>query len=117
MDFVVICTVAFTASLLTFFSGFGLGTLLLPAFAVFFPVERAITLTAIVHFLNGFFKLILVRRFADLGVVIRFGLPAIVSAIAGAWLLLRLSQAPSVLTYSILGHSSSIRPIRSGVRI
>ena len=39
MSYLVICSVAFLASGLTFFSGFGLGTLLLPAFALFFPVD------------------------------------------------------------------------------
>ena len=42
----MICTVALLASALTFFSGFGLGTLLLPAFALFFPVEQAVALSA-----------------------------------------------------------------------
>jgi len=51
MDYFVIALVAFTASLLTFFSGFGLGTLLTPAFALFFPINLAVALTAIVHFL------------------------------------------------------------------
>src|SRR5690606_23584171 len=36
MSYLVICTVALLASTLTFFSGFGLGKLLLPAFALFF---------------------------------------------------------------------------------
>ena len=65
MTYLVVCSVAFVASGLTFFSGFGLGTLLLPAFALFFPVERAVALTAVVHFLNGLFKLALVGRHAD----------------------------------------------------
>ena len=81
--YVVICAVAFLASGLTFFSGFGLGTLLLPAFAAFFAVELAVALTAIVHFLNGVFKLFLVWRHIERSVVIRFGLPAIVGALAG----------------------------------
>lgn len=42
MPFLVICGVACAASALTFFSGFGLGTLLLPAFALFVPVQRIV---------------------------------------------------------------------------
>ena len=38
----LLCLVAFGGSLLTFFSGFGLGTLLMPVLAVFFPIEIAI---------------------------------------------------------------------------
>lgn len=62
MSYLIICSVAFVASGLTFFSGFGLGTLLLPAFALFFTVEKAIALTAVVHFLNGLFKLLSAYR-------------------------------------------------------
>ena len=59
MSYLIICTVALLASALTFFSGFDLGTLLLPAFALFFPIEQAVALTAVVHFLNSLFKLAL----------------------------------------------------------
>lgn len=77
MDFFVICVVAFLASGPTFFSGSGLGTLLLPGFALFFPVEQAVALSGVVHFLNGLFKVGLVGRSADRATLIRFGIPAV----------------------------------------
>jgi uncharacterized protein len=70
MTYLVVIVAAFVASGLTFFSGFGLGTLLLPAFAFFFPAEQAVALTAVVHLLNGLFKLGLVARHADLSVAL-----------------------------------------------
>jgi uncharacterized protein len=112
MSYLVICTVAFLASGLTFFSGFGLGTLLLPAFALFFAIEQAIALTAAVHFLNGVFKLVLVWRHVDRGVVIRFGVPAIAGALAGAWILLWLSGSDPILTYSLLGRTVELAPAK-----
>ena len=57
MELFVIAAVALIASLLTFFSGFGLGTILTPVLVIFFPVEIAIALTGIVHLLNNFFKI------------------------------------------------------------
>ena len=39
---------AFFAAILTFFSGFGLGTILTPVMMVFFPVDIAIAFTGIV---------------------------------------------------------------------
>ena len=39
MEYIIICLAALIASALTFFSGFGLGTILMPVFAIFFPVE------------------------------------------------------------------------------
>ncbi len=50
---------SFLAALLTLFSGFGLGTLLMPVVAIFFPVEVAIGITAVVHLANNLFKLAL----------------------------------------------------------
>ncbi len=101
---------AFLASGLTFFSGFGLGTLLLPAFALFYPIEQAIALTAIVHFLNGLFKLMLVGRFANKDILLRFGLPALLASFIGAWALVGLANAGSLFEYTAFGHSFSVAP-------
>lgn len=115
MSYLVICSVAFLASALTFFSGFGLGTLLLPAFALFFPIELAVALTGIVHFLNGLFKLALVGRRAARPVVVRFGLPAIGAALVGAWALARLSEAEPLVTYSAFGTWLHVTPVKLAV--
>jgi len=45
---------------LTLFSGFGLGTLLMPVFALIFPVEVAVLATAVVHGANNILKITLV---------------------------------------------------------
>ncbi len=94
MSEVNIPLVALAASLLTLVSGFGLGTLLLPVFALFFPIELAVALTAVVHLLNNLFKLGLLWRTADRGVLLRFGLAGIAGAAMGAWLLVRLEGLP-----------------------
>ena len=57
MSEILIYITAIVASGLTLISGFGLGTLMLPVFALFFPLEIAIGMTAIVHVLNNFFKM------------------------------------------------------------
>lgn len=112
MSYLVVFAVAFLASGLTFFSGFGLGTLLLPAFALFFPIERAVALTAVVHFLNGLFKLGLVARYANVGIVFRFGIPAILAALVGAWLLVWLADIEPLLEYSLFGRTVRITPVK-----
>ena len=56
--------------------GFGLGTLLMPAFALFLPVPVAVAATAVVHLANNLFKLVLVGWKAGWTVVVRFALPA-----------------------------------------
>ena len=112
MDIVIVCIVALLASGLTFFSGFGLGTLLLPAFALFMPVEHAIAMTAVVHLLNGLFKLALLRTHIDRTVLLRFGLPAVLAALLGAWLLSRLGTLPALHAYDAFGHRFEILPLK-----
>ncbi|MFN0157659.1 MAG: TSUP family transporter [Bacteroidota bacterium] len=101
MDYLVISIVALAASALTLFSGFGLGTILLPAFLLFFPADLAVAMTAIVHFSNNLFKLVLLGRHAHRGIVLRFGIPAIVASFIGAWVLLLASDVQPLLTYQI----------------
>jgi len=112
MTYLVICGIALLASCLTFFSGFGLGTLLLPAFALFFPIEQAIAMTAVVHMLNGLFKLALVGRHAHRPTVLRFGLPAIVAALVGAWVLQWLTGLAPVFRYEAFGHALAATPVK-----
>lgn len=99
---------AFLASGLTFFTGFGLGTLLLPVFALFFPLPAAVAMTAVVHFANGLFKLALTGRRAAWPVVLRFGLPAMAAAFLGAQLLLWMAQGPPLHTYLLAGRPHEI---------
>ncbi len=87
MELLSIAVVALLASGLTLFSGFGLGTILMPVFALFFPVTLAVAATAVVHIANNLFKLVLLARAADWRVVLRFGVPAALAAVAGAALL------------------------------
>jgi hypothetical protein len=42
IQYVVLCTTALVVSGLTLFSGFGLGTLLMPVFAIFFPLGTSV---------------------------------------------------------------------------
>lgn len=111
MEFIVIPLVGFVVSGLTFFSGFGLGTLLLPAFIAFFPAEVAVGLTAVVHALNNVFKFGLVRRQINWDVVVRFGLPALVCAYFGAKLLVSLAEAQSTVSYELFSRRFETTPL------
>ncbi len=110
-DYLLIAAVALLASGLTLFSGFGLGTLLMPVLALLFPLPLAIAATAVVHLLNNLFKLALVGRHADRAVVLRFGLPAALGAIAGARLLIALAELPVLFRYEFLGATREVEGI------
>lgn len=112
IEFVAIGLAAFGVSLLTLFSGFGLGTLLMPVFALFFPVEVAVASTAVVHFANNLFKVGLLAGGASRDVVLRFGLPAIAASFVGALLLSLLSTQVPLASWSFLGRAAVVTPIK-----
>jgi uncharacterized membrane protein YfcA len=117
LQYLVICSAAFITSILTLLSGFGLGTLLLPAFVIFFPIEIAVALTAVVHFLNNLFKLALLGKYADKRTVITFGLPAVLSGLVGAWSLLWFSDLAPVAQYWLFGQEFYVLPVKLVVAI
>lgn len=104
MEYLLVCLTALAASALTLFSGFGLGTILFPAFALFFPADVAIAQTALVHLANNLFKLALFWRKADIRTVLLFGIPAMGAALAGATLLTWLTGLPALFSYTVFGH-------------
>ena len=111
MKIFIIALVAFLASLLTLFSGFGLGTLLMPVVAIFFPVAVAVALTAFVHLLNNLFKLATLWKYVHWKVSLKFGIPALLATLPGAWLLTRLSELPEITRYQVFGLEAVIQPV------
>lgn len=112
MEILIISIAAFLVAILTFFSGFGLGTILTPIFMVFFPVDLAIALTGIVHFFNNIFKIILVGKNADKSVLIRFGIPAVIAALIGSYILLQIPDAKPLFDYEMFGRTFEVFPVK-----
>lgn len=115
MDIAVIAIVAALASALTLYSGFGLGTILLPAFALFFPAPVAVAATGVVDILNNLFKGTLLRKRADWRSVLKFGLPAVPAAVAGAWLLALLGDTPRL--WERMAFGQTFGPTGAGLAI
>ena len=112
MDYLLISIITLLGAALTLFSRFGLGTLLMPVFALFFPIEIAISLTAIVHFANNLIKLILFKQHINWNIALRFGLPSIITAFIGAWLLTALLNFQPILSYSFHNNTFHITAIK-----
>lgn len=84
----------------------------MPVVAIFFSVEVAIGITAIVHLANNFFKLVLLGKNAHVGVALRFGIPAVAFAFLGAALLGWLVDIPAVHSYQAFGAEFLVTPIK-----
>ncbi|MBI2427387.1 MAG: sulfite exporter TauE/SafE family protein [Ignavibacteriales bacterium] len=112
MNIVIIIIAAGVASIITLFSGFGLGTMLTPVFALIFPIEIAVALTGVVHFFNNIFKLGLLGKHAQWSVVLQFGVPSVLGAFFGAKLLLSLTVFEPIAQYEIFGIIHFIAPLK-----
>lgn len=112
MELLIVCIAALLASALTLFSGFGLGTLLMPVVALFFPLELAIAMTAMVHLANNLFKIGLLGRKADNTVLLKFGLPAIAAAFVGAVLLTYLGEVKPIYEYQAFGRDHHVAALK-----
>lgn len=66
----------------------------------------------IVHLLNNIFKLILLRKNVNWNVTFKFGLPALLAAIPGAWLLSALSYLNPIVSYSIFHITAKIELVK-----
>lgn len=113
MELLLIAFVALVASGLTLFSGFGLGTILVPVFALFFPLPFAIAATALVHFANNIFKFWLMAKQADWPVVARFSVPAAIAAIGGASLLGAVNRLPAIASYAVGASRLEVTPVKA----
>ena len=112
MSYVIVTGAALLVAALTLFSGFGLGTLLMPVFALFFSLEIAIATTAVVHLANNVFKLLLVGRWANRRVVLRFAVPAAVSAVFGALVLGAVHDVEPLYEYRIGARRCTISVVK-----
>lgn len=83
-ELIFLAVMSFIAGGLTLFTGFGLSTILLPVFVIFFPAPMAIATTAIVHFINNFYKLFIFVKEINVQILYRFGIPGLIASIFGA---------------------------------
>ncbi len=117
MDYLVVVLTALLGAALALFSGFGLGTLLLPLFSLFFPVEIAVAATAVVHLLAHFYRALLTGRYADLRVVLAFSVPAALLAVAGAAVLDAIAAVPPLASYGAGARSFQVTLVKVVVAV
>jgi uncharacterized membrane protein YfcA len=84
----------------------------MPVIAIFFPVAIAIAITAFVHLMNNLFKLITLWNDIHWKIGLRFGIPALLSAIPGALLLTRLTYLENISNYMIFDIEATITPLK-----
>ena len=105
MEFIIIALTVLIGAGLTFF---GLGTLMLPVFSLFFPLPIAVGATAVVHLANNIFKFALVSKHIHYKTLLRFGIPALIFASVGGYLLTLFGEMTPLTTYNIADHTFEI---------
>ncbi len=93
----------FLGALVTFYTGFGLNTILVPVFMIYFDAPIAVLMAGIVHLCNNILKVALTARSIDWLLFRNFGIPAIFFALLGALLLKQLNTTTSSQLKPIFG--------------
>jgi uncharacterized membrane protein YfcA len=100
------------ASAITIVSGFGLNTVLVPAFAVLFPLPLAIAAVALVHLIASAIRLVIFRAHINRTIALQFVPWAILGGIVGALILELLGAIPVIATYPLFGLTKSVTAVK-----
>lgn len=93
LQYISLILITLLTSVITLFTGFGVGTIMMPVMALFFDVKVAIFLAAIVHFFNNLSRILLYRRDLRRDILRRFGVVSIAGAFLGSFAQLYLQSA------------------------
>lgn len=77
---------AFIAEIIGTVSGFGSSILFVPIAALFFDFKAVLGITAVFHIFSNLFKIALFKKGIDKNIVLKLGIPAIISVVIGAGL-------------------------------
>ncbi len=72
------------ASIMCSITGFGTTTISLPILLLFFPIHESLLFTAIIHWIENIWRLILFRKGFNLKIILQVGIPALLAAYLGA---------------------------------
>lgn len=100
MDILGIALLTAGAAVVSTIAGFGVSTIIVPVLALFFPFSQVLLFAGIIHWFLDIWKILLFRQGLDKTFVLRFALPATLTSILGASLVL---QVPSDLLIRIVG--------------
>lgn len=82
----------FLASIIGTFTGFGVSTMLIPVFLLFYSAPETLLAVGIIHWFGNIWKLLLFRKGIDYKLILYFGATGIILSFVGARLSLTLSQ-------------------------
>jgi uncharacterized membrane protein YfcA len=112
MELLLLALLGAAASAITIVSGFGLNTVLVPAFAVLFPLPLAIAAVAVVHLVASAFRFVIFRAHISRAIALQFVPWAIVGGVLGAAILELLGAVPVMATYTLLGLTKSVTAVK-----
>jgi len=87
MTTILFFAVAFVAATVASIAGFGSATMTIPFLAWIIGFKQAIILIAFFHGFSNLFKLVALKQMVNLRLVLLYGIPTVITAIIGAYLL------------------------------
>lgn len=92
LELILQIIVAFLISITTFFTGFGLGTVMLPLMLLSYDIVTAVLATSIIHLINNVTKIGFLYKSVDSKVLLRFGIPSILFSFIGAQIITEVAD-------------------------
>ncbi len=101
METVIVLLMAstFLASMFGTFTGFGISTILIPIFILFFPPPVTLLMVGIIHWFNNVWRLTLFRKGLVYKLILYFGVPGVLLSYTGARLTVEIPH--DILTRAI----------------
>lgn len=91
MEILLISCLVLSASIAGTIAGFGTSTIMMPIMVLFYPAQEALFFVSIIHWFNGFWRVLLFKKGLRLKLILSFGLAAIFMSFIGAKLAFSVS--------------------------
>jgi uncharacterized membrane protein YfcA len=106
MEILYMSVLVFFASVIGTTTGFGISTVMIPVVLLFFPLSQTLLFVGIIHFFGNIWKLLIFRRGIQWRLILSFGIPGVIAASIGAYLVFNFSSSllSRILAAFIIGY-------------
>jgi uncharacterized membrane protein YfcA len=102
MSYALVAVASLVAAVIASVTGFGIGSLLTPTLAISLGTKLAVAVVSIPHFVGTLQRFLLLRRYVDRRVVVRFGIASAAGGLVGALLHARATSHALAIVFGAL---------------
>jgi uncharacterized membrane protein YfcA len=92
MDLILLSLLTLVAATIGTTSGFGISTLMVPVTLLFLPLPETLLLVGAIHWFGDVWKMLLFKHGIDKKILLYFGVPGVIAAVAGGLTVVNIPQ-------------------------